>query len=315
MADVSDAEDAVVNVIVAALYADGVGAGITSSAGIIVDIGRGWPSPNDAQKAVGTGRAVVSVSQQPGHTRNVTRYQSDAKIANGAQTTPSLTVSVIGNTATFGGQATVGQAAGVQVIQASAPPVNYVYRTQASETPASVAASLAEQIVGATVSGPSLTVPGLQKAVTAVDVQMIQELQRDEQAVRIVIWAPTQPSRDALGTQIRAAFAATKFLNYPDGSAGRCKFAQNFSSDISAQVKVWRRDIVLEVEIPTVIVTTVPQLLFMTGVLNVSVNPKGIAGGADIVEQFGSLPAPTEVYEDSSGDIILDQAGNLLSTP
>ena len=108
---------------------------------------RGYPEAAALDAEIKAGDVHVTVNPRPGgFTRNTTRYlQQDAVTV---RPVPSLTVAVDGDTATFGGTADPGQAAGVQVGHAA-----WVTRTQAGDTPPAVASGLAALVPGASAAG------------------------------------------------------------------------------------------------------------------------------------------------------------------
>ena len=133
MADEADVEVALVNVVAAALYPNGISG--ASVPGPDCRIYRGWPisAALDADLAAGT--VNVTVFPSAGMGRTMTRFMEQWI---GAPAVPTLTTSVAGTTVSFAGSADVGQIAGILVDGAS-----YAYRTQVGDTPASVAANLA----------------------------------------------------------------------------------------------------------------------------------------------------------------------------
>jgi hypothetical protein len=254
----ADAETALALLAATALYPTGTTG--PSAIGTTIRIFRGWPNAAALDADLAAGRVNVTIFPVPGATRVTTRYPI-TPVAN--PTTPSLTVSVAGYTATFAGTATVGQLAGLLV---DGKP--YVYRTAAGDTPALVAAILAAAITvnrPAIVSGASVFTPGtVPIARTVADATATTELRRQVQTFRITAWCPTPDLRDATCDALDPLFAATPFLTLADGSPARLTFISTTTFDQSEDASLYRRDLLYAVEFPTTLVASQPSMLFGT---------------------------------------------------
>ncbi len=256
----SDAETALVQLAANALYPNGPAAGSDVSASAI-RIYRGWPNAAALDTDLAAGRVNVSVFPVPGATRVTTRYSPDW-LPN--PVTPTLTVAVSGNTATFAGSASLGQLAGLLI-----DGMPYVHRTIAGDSPALTAAILATALPAtspAIVVGAAITIPGASTlaARTAVDASASLELRRQQQEFRITAWCPTPDLRDAACEAIDVAFAATPFLALSDGSAARLSFVSTTTFDQRQDAALYRRDLNYTVEFATTQVATQPSMLFGT---------------------------------------------------
>lgn len=262
----ADAENALVNLASAALYPAGTAA--PGAINATTRIYRGWPNAAALDADLAAGRVNITVFPVPGATANTTRYLPQWFAA---PVTPSLTVTVSGNTATFAGTATPGQLAGLLVDGKS-----YVHRTVAGDTPPLVAAILAAAItptLAATASGAAVTIPNASSLVarTAADATADLELRRQRQTFRITAWCPTPSMRDAACEAIDVAFAATPFLLLPDGSSARLRFAATTTFDQRQDAALYRRDLLYTVEYTTSQPATQPSMLFGDLGLNASV--------------------------------------------
>ena len=130
MADQSDVEVALVNVVSAALYPTGIND--PSVPGPDCRIYRGWPNSAALDADLGAGKINVTVFPAGSPTLTATRY---AEHWMGQPPKPTLTTTVEGTSVTFGGTADVGQIAGILVDGRS-----YAYRTRSGDTPPLVAA-------------------------------------------------------------------------------------------------------------------------------------------------------------------------------
>jgi hypothetical protein len=258
MASQADAEIALALLAATTLYPNGLAG--ASAVTATVRIFRGWPNAAALDADLAAGRVNVTIFPVPGATRVTTRFPV-TPVANPA--TPTLTVSVAGNTATFSGTALAGQLAGLLV---DGKP--YVYRTATGDTPELVAAILTAAVNAnrpALCSGASIFTPGtVPTARTAADATVTTELRRQVQTFRITAWCPTPDLRDATCGALDRAFAATPFLTLSDGSAARLTFISTTTFDQSQDASLYRRDLLYAVEFPTTLVATQPSMLFGT---------------------------------------------------
>ncbi len=255
----SDVEIGLVQLAASALYPNGTASPAAIAA--TIRIYRGWPNATALDVDLAAQRVNVTVFPVPGATQNTTRYAPDWVPA---PVTPTLSVSVSGITATFAGDANLGQLAGLLV-----DGVSYVHRTVAGDTPGLVAATLAAAISPARialVAGAGISIPSASTllARTAADATSAQELRRQRQEFRITAWCPTPDLRDAACEAIDVVYAATPFLVLADGSASRLRFASTTTFDTRQDAALYRRDLLYTVEYPTTQVVTEPSMLFGT---------------------------------------------------
>lgn len=258
MADLADVETALAGLITAALYP--IGTASASAVGVPCLVYRGWPVSAALDADLAAGRVNVSVFSLPGSGRNTTRWGIEDTVVGG---TPTLTVSVVGgNSAVFGGSAAAGQVAGLLVDQTT-----YVYRTQDADTPAQVAAALAQAARpdrSVWLSGAVVTLPesGSVIARVVVDGQVLQEVRRQEQLLRITLWCPTPALRDAAAAAVDVALAAQAFMTFADGSVGRMRYAGSTVIDQQENARLYRRELMYMVEYPTTSTQSAPAMLF-----------------------------------------------------
>jgi hypothetical protein len=271
MADQSDVEASLVQAIAAALYPDGTTQ--PSISGGTVRIYRGWPTAAalDADLAAG----VIDVTIYPESTaqENTTRWLDDTQTS--APRKPTLVVSVAGNVATFSGDATPGQVAAL-----IADRLAVAHRTRKGDTPAMVAAILAAQlrtVRTALLQGTTVTVPQVHRLEGRVfaDQSTREEMKRQSQRFRITCWSPDPTSRDTVAAAIDTALAASRFLELPDGSSGRLRYAASEVSDRSETAALFRRDVIYTVEYPTLLKTNLPSMV--VGDLQLSSTSAGTA--------------------------------------
>ena len=257
MADVSDVEAALVSFVTAALYPEGPTA--ASVTGQPLRVYRGWPLSGSLEADLLRGVANVSVFAVPAASRNTTRW---AAVTSTTTSVPTLTVQVSGNSASFGGQGGATQVAGLLV---SNQP--FVYRGQAGDTPALVAAVLAQSVRAVRacwLSGATVSVPGVPNIVARVvaDGAAMTEWARQEQGFRISAWCPNPSSRDLVCRTLSEALATVRFLGLPDGTGGFVRYRSTSSFDERQDAQSYRRDLVYDVEYATTDVRSAPSMLF-----------------------------------------------------
>ncbi len=257
MADLSDVEAALVAAVTGVIYPLGVtGASVT---GKPVRIYRGWPLLGPLGNDLASGVANVSVFPMPTATHNTTRW---APVAHNTAGVTTLTVSVSGSSAIFGGIGGVGQVAGLLV--ANAP---FMYRGRAGDTPALVAAMLAEAVRSqraCLLSGTTVSVPGVGSIVARVvaDGALLTEWARQKQRFRISAWCPDPPTRDRVCGLLGNALATLAFLTLADGTGGRVRYCSTACFDDDQDARQYRRDLVYDVEYGTTFAQSAPSMLF-----------------------------------------------------
>ncbi len=263
MADQSDVENALVELVASAIYPNGPT--FPSIPGPDCRIYRGWPNSAALNTDLAAGRINVTVFPQGEPGQKTTRYSQEWL---GSRVTPTLTAVASGVSIEISGAADPGQLVGVLVDNAS-----YVYRTQGNDTPTTVAAKLAAAIRAdwiVNLSGATLTIPGAGIVLTRVvaDTPVIRELRRQEQEFRITCWCPTPATRDASATAIDLLLAGLQFLDLSDGTKGRILYRGTFVFDQAQDALLYRRDLLYNVEYPTTIAALQPSMLFGDLVVN-----------------------------------------------
>lgn len=257
MADQSDVENALVTLVSAALYPNGVTE--ASVPGPDCRIYRGWPTAAALDADLSAGKINVTIFPGAGEGATTTRY-GQSWVATPAA--PALSAVVSGASVTFSGTASAGQLAGVLI-----DGVGYAYRTQNGDTPALVAAALASQIMAnliVQIAGATITVPAAGSMVARVvaDAQGAQEIRRQRQAFRVTCWCPSPALRDSTATAVDLALAQIRFLSLADGSEGRLIYVGTTVFDQSEDALLYRRDLLYSVEYATLLCASQPAMLF-----------------------------------------------------
>jgi len=257
MADQSDVENAMVALAAATLYPLGTANG--SVTGAVFRLYRGWPANAALEADLANGIQHVSVCAVAGSHVPVEQFPLAWEIP--APVTPSLTIVTGLDTVTFGGTASLGQLAGIL-----ADDDGFAYRTQTGDTPESVAANLAvliNQQLAATVSGASVSVPGVTRLIGRVEADQTALLptRRQRCDFRLTCWCADPISRDATASALDAAFAQAPWLTLADGSAGRMIYAASQPSDDLSPLPLFRRELTYSVEYTTTLVQVQPSML------------------------------------------------------
>ena len=262
MADQSDVETMLANLVGAVLYPQGINA--PSILGGICRIYRGWPNTAALDADLAAGIVNITVFSEPRHQQNTTRWTEEFSVAQ--PMTPTLTITTAmtddGATATIGGTAGLGQVAGILVDELAV-----VHRTAAGDTPDIVAATLASYLRSqriAVLAGATITIPGAIRIIGRVvaDQRVLQEIRRQRRGFRITCWCPDPATRDAAGAAVDVALAAQTFIALPDGTFGRLRFISSTEFDQSEDASLYRRDLLYAVDYGTTQVTVTPSMIF-----------------------------------------------------
>ncbi len=257
MADLSDVEIGLAGLAMQALYPGG-----SSSASITGQdcrVYRGWPLPASLNSDLRNGIVNVTVfpDEQPG--RVTAFYPDDNQVAN---TGPLLTATVNGSAVIFGGTAKVGQMAGL-LIDGKA----YAYQIAVGDSAASVAANLADlvrldQIT--TLSSATLVIPAAAHIVARVVMQnrFQQQLRRQERLFHVACWCPSPTARDQVAIAVDQVIAPLTFLSFSEGTAGRITYHGTTVSDRGEDAFLYRRDLIYQVEYPTILTSPISEMLF-----------------------------------------------------
>ena len=263
MADLSDVETALRDLVTASVYPDGVPSALPGTLPLSpvihapVKSRRGWPDAAALDSDLLKGVVNVSVYSMPGHSRPILRYMDDWNPAPSPP--PTILVATSGDTATFSGAGGVGQLAGVQLADGTA------YAVHATGSPSNTAAALAAIVPDAVADGPALTLPtsGF-VARTGGPVTEVREVRRQVQGFRVIVWCPTEPLRDLVSATVDLAFAELDdtWILLPDGTGGLLHYAGTLPDDAPTKANLWKRDLEYTVEYATVATRKSPPILF-----------------------------------------------------
>lgn len=284
MADVSDIEMAMASLIANSLqlginYLPG-SAVLSPASGAKVEVYRGWPIASHLSASIADGVSTVSIFPVPGSSRRTTRYFPQWSFTT--VTAPTLTVVASGSTVTIGGTSSSSQVIGIRFGTAANATIQS-YRPAVSDSPSSIAATLAALIQGATFAGPVITLPSnVQVSADVVSDQVGWiETRRQEQNMWVIGWCPTPASRDAVMKAVDGGFAnmldpsgnLTDQFPLPDGSSARLQYMSTHTDDQAQRAGIWRRDLRYCVSYPSTLIQSFPTMLF--GTTNVTETTSG----------------------------------------
>ena len=247
MADTSDVENAIVNLLAASFYPNGTGN--PSVVGNTVNVMRGWPTEADISQAQKNSIVLVRVFAVGGFSRDATRY--NRLWLDAPATASTLIATLVGYTITFSGTPAVGQFVGI-----TSNNIGYSYAVALGDTLSSIAASFAAAIPGATSVGAVLTLPIL-GAKPTVDVQVLGdssiEAARVNQIFNVASWSPTPAIRDSVMSLELAALSYNYRFTLSDSVSSIATLMDIDATgpeDVPSRAQVWRRDLRLTIDFP-----------------------------------------------------------------
>lgn len=151
MADLTDIENALVNLAAVAVYPNDLTQ--LSIAGVNIRVFPGWPLPDNLDADLATSKVNVSIFPLNSMERNTNRFPADWKTTH--INTPTLTLTVLNNTMTIDGTISMSQICVVVVNY-----IDYAYTVQPNDTLNTIAAYLAALIPGAISKSAVVTIHG-----------------------------------------------------------------------------------------------------------------------------------------------------------
>lgn len=269
MADISDVETALVDIIAGLVYPTG---SPPSVLGLPIKVYAGWPDGLTLDKDLAKPAAQalhVSIYPQPA-ARNTTRRDRDDW--EEVELNP-LTYAAAGNPAS--GTITIsGAAPAVYYPQNFAVIVNglpYVYQATAAQTAAQVATGLAAAIavgvpgtaaVGAVVQLPATAVLRASRVgTTGTAIRFVGE---EERVFQIILWTDSPDNRTALARRIDPYLRDLPRFELPDGQWARLTYARSEDNDFQQKQGIYRRDLYFSVEFATTITEQQTQIGVIT---------------------------------------------------
>lgn len=241
MATQTDVYNALMLLAKNAAYPDGLNN--PSVVGIPVNVISGWPNPLRVQSEALGDEVVVSVYKLPGLEKATIAFRSNWETVS--ITTATLFLTVVDNTVTISGTISLPQNI---LIRVNGTP--YHYQVIANDTPATIAAALAALIPNTVAVGSTITIEGAYKLQALISVKGIaeREVNRQEAAFYITVWANSPDLREAVASVILIAIGNTDRITLTDTENERLKYHDRRDTDKSQKVGVYRTDIIVTVE-------------------------------------------------------------------
>jgi hypothetical protein len=272
MADQSDVEAALVQIIEGVIYPNG----LTGSPPLTVldvpgRVYRGWPNGDALDADLRNNVFNISVYAANGVERNTTRFPRVWQQT--AAPTATLTATVSGATVAIGG--TVSTPTNIAIITDRTA---YVYAVQSGDTLSSIAAALAALIPEATSSGPVVTLTdpiGLAAHCegSGTAVKLVKQTLKQFQ---ICFWCPSPLIRDQLVTLVDPVLASMDRFVLPDQTYAWIYFARSMTNDAPQKELLFRRDLFYMVEWSASLTQTFPAI----ATIETSLTP-GCSGDSD----------------------------------
>jgi hypothetical protein len=266
MADISDVEQAVTDLVTSSLYPEG--GSQPSIVGVLCRIYRGWPNAATLNADLSDGAVNVTIASDNDSGRTTTRYLPRWQHT---RTDPGANISAVDHTITIAGSPAAGDVVGVII-----DGVPCAVRVQTGDSPELVASNLAQLIQSkkmASVQGARITVPGAASITARVvcDSPATFESRRQEKDLRITCWCPAPSVRDAVAAAIDAGINQIVFLPLPDPAQARIIYRNTANYDQAQNAMLYRRDLIYTVEYPTLITNQQPSMLFGASDLNCNI--------------------------------------------
>lgn len=268
MASVSEIEGIISQVIYDYIYPENSNGILNSILNEDVKICRGWPQEVELSKDLMSASAIswVTVNQQPGHTKNKTRYGRQWKTLD-ADSSFGLSVNNFTDSSykvEFTGSSLRNGLAGI-VIEESAYPV-VVQSGQASDTVTNNIYELVKadystkiSIEGSTItSQPGLTVKGF----CGKNVTMYQEISRLEDTFCTSIFSPSIIERDNIENAVMESLLLSNILSNPTFDRGTINFQDRKLYDNNLNANIYRVDIMWSIEFSIISTISCPPLLW-----------------------------------------------------
>ncbi len=245
-ADITDVLDALEQIAIAACYPNGTSS--PSVSGKPIDIAQGWVESGDLDAGLTTGTTFVTVYSVPSSTL---KLPVPLSASDGVIVAPVHGMSAVVSDLSFmlSGVPTLGEYVTV-IVGAHA----YSYPAVAGDTVQIVAAALAAQIPGATISGSTVSLtsgPSITVRIGA-PATMGRTIDRERQNVILGVWAPNPSDRAVVGAALKVGVAQNLTIILPDTSEALLLTQGMNQTDKNQLELAWRRDLTVQVTFDTV---------------------------------------------------------------
>ncbi|HVJ54879.1 MAG TPA: hypothetical protein VM689_20635 [Aliidongia sp.] len=264
MADISDARQALAQIIAGLIYPAGVPAGTMPSAAVIgapVRIYAGSPEREalDADLAAG----IVNITVETGQDGvNTTRFPAVDQVISVEP--PSLSWVVAGIGATLCGAVATPQNAGLLVDGKA-----YLYAVQPADTLETIGAALAALVAvdqAASAEGATIVMPNSHRIVGRIGTvgRTLREVGREIITVHVSVWAPSPTLRQAAAAAFEPNLRDLRRFPLPDDSIAQIWAERSNDEDRLEKAALYRRNALYKLEYASTIAGTASQILSFT---------------------------------------------------
>ncbi len=269
MADFSDVENTLVEILSGIIYPNGIDQ--ESIVNTDVRIFRGWPIPANLGADLKANIINVSVNKIRGMERVTTRF--DISWQTLSINSPTLTATVqAGNpyTITLGGTVSVYQT--IMVLYNGSP---FPYVVQEDDTLSTISTNIASNISGASATDNVISFSAAWSLIARVGVTgtAIRETKRQEDVFSITFWTPNFSLRDSICSAVDAALSALIRITLPDGYYARIRYMGSPPEDNAQKAHLYQRSLNYAVEFATTL--TEKDYTITDPFVNLTVGPIG----------------------------------------
>ncbi|WP_102323874.1 hypothetical protein [Komagataeibacter saccharivorans] len=290
MADIVSISRAIVAQMESIVYPQGKGS--PSVTGRPIRIRRGWITQADytgTDCALNKGVDFITVMDLQGGWRRIDEPLGRPWRQDGNPVPATVSVTTDGATATIALQdgATPVGIVGLRIrSNDTAIPDRAVaaYAVQPTDTVATIAASLADQIPGAVSSGAIVSVPAASSLTGAAGgyVPAVRTARRQQQLFQVTVWSASPAARDALGTAVENGMAFIDWLTAGSGSTFQIEARGDWNNDAAQNSGIFMRPFRFIATYDTDMRENMAQMLFGTEVFS-------LPGGQTITAGDGPL--------------------------
>lgn len=258
MADLTDVETAIANIVSAAIYPNGTGQPSILPNAASARIARGWPLPATLDADLAAGNAQITVYPLGGSATPTYQIQDQTYTISPAAinlavtiTGPAVTVSGGGTVVNVSGQPATGEYLTLVCDK------SHVYSRSGSTAAAIISALLTDvqaDYPAATATSSSITVPvNAYLEVRQGGVATLGKvIHRQRHAIMVSVWAPNDAVRTAAASAADIALKENIKIAMPDTSQCILRYLRTMSSDQQEKAMIYRRDLIYDVEFATV---------------------------------------------------------------
>jgi hypothetical protein len=249
MADLTDVEDAIVNIVAQAVYPSGIGQPSALPNGAAASVARGWPLPKCLDDDLAAGNTQITVYPLGGTSSTTYQLLDHTYVI----TPPAVTTTVVVNDNVITVSGTLSDGEYLTLILDDA-----AICSQGGATVADMLSALAAeaQSKGYTASATSntLTVNFGHKMVVRQGGRGVQGrvIHRQKTSIMVCVWAPSDAIRTAAAILADVALKEHIKITMPDTSQCILRYQRTQSTDQQEKAMIYRRDLIYEAEYATV---------------------------------------------------------------